>query len=65
MDLTQLLANLMNDWPLMGVLLVVLIGVYRLLVRILDIASAHFEKATKALEAIADEIQRKSTERGS
>jgi len=60
----QLLENLMNDWPLLGVLMAMLIGLYRLFGRIIDIAVLHYQKQTDALEAIADEIRRKDEDRG-
>lgn len=65
MDINTLLANLVNDWPLLGVLLAILIGLYRLAGRILEVAVLHYQKQTDALEAIADEIRRKDEERGS
>lgn len=61
----EFLVTIAKDWPMMGALLVVLIGVYRLIGRMIDVASLHFEKAIRSMEKIADEIRRRDEDRGS
>lgn len=55
----DILVTIIKDWPILGVLSVVLIGLYRLAGRTIALADKHLARLISALESIADEIQRK------
>ena len=59
MIVDQYIADIILNYPVYGLLLVVLIGLYRLASRTIDVTEAHLTRLINALEAIADEIQRK------
>lgn len=55
----EAVAIIAKDFPILGILLVVLIGQHRLANRIIDLLDAHLNKLIDAQEAIADELKRK------
>lgn len=54
----EILSTIMQDWPVLGVLLALLIGNYRLQMAIISLLDRHAEKMTKTMEKIADDIER-------
>ena len=55
--MNEVLASIAADWPLLALLLVMLIGLYRLAGRTITILDSHLGILIKALEDIADAIR--------
>ena len=55
--MNDLLVGIAQDWPLLALLLVILIGLYRLANSTITILDSHLGILIEKLEVIADEIR--------
>ncbi len=60
----EYISDIILNFPVYGLLLVVLIGLYRLSGRTIDLLDTYAIRLIEALEAIADEIQRLEKKNG-